>query len=72
MPFHNRSRRVQCITSRSPCYKIPGNEFRGASRFLPFSMRSRVPKWPWLVRLYLRLPFKPMAGQMLLVARTPA
>ncbi len=42
------------------------------ARFLPFSMRSRVPKWPWLVRLYLRLPFKPFAGQMLVVARKPA
>ena len=25
-------------------------------RTLPFSFRSRLPSWPWLVRLYLRLP----------------
>jgi len=39
-------------------------------KFLPYSMRavrSRIPVW--LVRAYLRSPFKPMAGQMLIVAR---
>lgn len=41
-------------------------------RFLPISMKGRLPKWPWLVRLYLVLPFRPLAKQMLLVARTPA
>jgi len=25
-------------------------------RFLPFTSKSRVPKWAWAVRLYLRLP----------------
>ena len=25
-------------------------------RFLPFTSKSRVPKWEWAVRLYLRLP----------------
>lgn len=25
-------------------------------RFLPFTTKSRLPQWPWLVRLYLRLP----------------
>lgn len=39
-------------------------------RFLPYSMReSRWPIRPWLVRAYLRSPIKPMAGQMLIVAR---
>ena len=33
-------------------------------RFLPFSLRGRGPKWPWLLRLYLNLPYRPMAGQM--------
>lgn len=37
-------------------------------RFLPFSLKSRVPKFPWLMRIYLSLPFKPFAAQMLLVA----
>lgn len=38
-------------------------------RFLPLSMKSRLPKWPWLVKLYLALPFRPMAKQMLVVAK---
>jgi dolichol-phosphate mannosyltransferase len=35
---------------------------------LPFSMKSRLPKWPSLVRLYLNSPFRPMAAQMYIVA----
>jgi SAM-dependent methyltransferase len=35
---------------------------------LPFSMKSRLPKWPLLVRLYLNLPVRPMAAQMYVVA----
>jgi hypothetical protein len=39
-------------------------------KFLPYSMRdSRLPIAPWLVRAYLHSPWKPMAGQMLVVAR---
>ena len=38
-------------------------------RFLPFSFKSRGPKWGFLVALYLRLPFRPLARQMLVVAR---
>ncbi|HJR05803.1 MAG TPA: methyltransferase domain-containing protein [Pyrinomonadaceae bacterium] len=26
-------------------------------RTLPFTFRSRLPSWPWLVRLYLKMPF---------------
>jgi SAM-dependent methyltransferase len=37
-------------------------------RFLPFSMKSRLPKWGWIVGLYLALPFRPLAGQFLSVA----
>ncbi len=37
-------------------------------RFLPFSLRNRGPKWPWLLWLYLRSPWKPAAAQMLIVA----
>jgi SAM-dependent methyltransferase len=35
---------------------------------LPFSMNSRLPKWGWLTRLYLGLPFRPLAAQMYVVA----
>lgn len=37
-------------------------------RFLPTSFKSRLPAWPWLTALYLRLPFRPLAGQMLIVS----
>jgi SAM-dependent methyltransferase len=38
-------------------------------RFLPYSMQgSRLPITEWLVTAYLRSPFKPMAGQMLVIA----
>ena len=38
-------------------------------RFLPFSFKSHLPTWGWLVKLYLSLPYRPLAGQMLVVAR---
>lgn len=40
-------------------------------RFIPFSMKERLPTHPLLVRGYLNSPFKPWAGQMLVVARKP-
>ncbi len=44
---------------------------RVVPRFLPFSMKSRLPTWGWLVSLYLRLPVRPFAKQMLLVFGRP-
>lgn len=38
-------------------------------RFMPFSFKSRLPAWGWLARLYLALPVRPFAKQMLLIAR---
>lgn len=35
---------------------------------LPFSMKSRAPKWPLLVRLYLNSPIRPLSAQMYVVA----
>jgi ubiquinone/menaquinone biosynthesis C-methylase UbiE len=43
-----------------------------APRLLPLSMRSRGSSLSFLVPWYLRSPVKPMAGQMLVVARRPA
>ena len=40
-------------------------------RFLPFSMKSRLPAAGFLVWWYLRSPLKPLAGQMLVVAERP-
>ncbi|MCU7835962.1 MAG: class I SAM-dependent methyltransferase [gamma proteobacterium symbiont of Taylorina sp.] len=36
---------------------------------LPLSMKSRLPKHPLLVRLYLNLPYRPLAKQMYIVGR---
>jgi SAM-dependent methyltransferase len=43
------------------------------ARFLPYTVKSRLPKWPWIVRLYLVLrPAQWVFGrQMLVVARRP-
>jgi len=38
-------------------------------RFLPLTVKSRLPVSQWLIGLYLALPFKPMGKQMLLSAR---
>jgi SAM-dependent methyltransferase len=40
-------------------------------RFLPYSFKSRLPQSPFLTRLYLSLPFRPLAGNMLVVATNP-
>ena len=37
-------------------------------RFLPLTVKSALPVWPILLRLYLALPFKPMCKQMLIRA----
>jgi SAM-dependent methyltransferase len=36
-------------------------------RFLPLTMKSALPKSYWLTRAYLSLPWRPLAGQMLVV-----
>lgn len=62
---------VQVFTHVSLADRLAAAGFRILDvrpRFLPFSMRSRLPKLPFLVSLYLRLPFRPFAGQMLIVA----
>lgn len=35
---------------------------------LPFSMKSRLPKWPVLTRAYLRSPLRPWSAQMYVLA----
>jgi SAM-dependent methyltransferase len=37
-------------------------------RFMPLTLRSRASRLTFLVPLYLRLPWRPFAGQMLLIA----
>jgi SAM-dependent methyltransferase len=63
---------VQMLThvSLADLLKVAGFEVeRVVPRFLPFSVKGRGPKWPWLLRVYLALPWRPFAGQMYLVAR---
>lgn len=40
-------------------------------KFLPFSFKTKLPRIPFLVKVYLRSPWKPKSGQMLAVARKP-
>jgi SAM-dependent methyltransferase len=50
---------------------LEGNGFRVLRMepgLLPFSMKSRLPKIPLLVRFYLRSPLRPMAAQMYVAA----
>ena len=41
-------------------------------RFMPFTMKSRMPTAEWLVDLYLALPIRPLAGQFLVIAEKTA
>lgn len=43
--------------------------FEVRPRFLPLTVKSRLPVWPPLIGIYLKSPFKPLAKQMLLRAR---
>lgn len=49
---------------RTSGYKIVHAE----PRFTPFSMKSRIPVSTLLIKLYLALPWRPFAGQFLIVA----
>jgi ubiquinone/menaquinone biosynthesis C-methylase UbiE len=44
------------------------NITRCVPRFMPFSIKGSLPVHPWLIRLYLMSPFKPLAKQMLISA----
>ena len=43
--------------------------FRVEPRFMPLSVKSRLPVKPWLIRAWLASPVKPMGKQMLVRAR---
>ena len=49
---------------------LKSNKFkiiRKEDKFLPFSLKSKLPKSRFLVRIYLNMPFRPLAKQMLIV-----
>jgi SAM-dependent methyltransferase len=62
----------QIYTDVSFCDFLGANGFHVTHReprFTPFTMKSgRIPIAGWLVRAYLALPFRPLAGQFLAVA----
>lgn len=64
----------QVFTDKSLSDLLEKNGFgiiRVIPQFMPFSMKSKMPKLGFLVWLYLRLPFKPFGGQMCIVAKKP-
>jgi SAM-dependent methyltransferase len=66
---------VQRFTHRSLARFLEAGGFRVRRlipRWIPFSFRSNLPAWPWLVRLYLGLPIRPLAAQVYCVAEKPA
>ena len=62
---------VAVFTDRSLPDLLAANGFTAEhveARFLPFTLKSRLAFGHKLVPLYLRLPWRPLAGQMLVVA----
>lgn len=60
------------FTDRSLADRVTARGFqvvRVEARFLPLTLKSRLRSAHRLVPLYLRLPWRPLAGQMLVVAR---
>jgi len=40
-------------------------------KFLPATFKEKLPRIPFLVKIYLRSPWRPKAGQMLVLAKKP-
>jgi ubiquinone/menaquinone biosynthesis C-methylase UbiE len=62
---------VSIYSDRSLCDLLRANAFQiieCKSRFLPLTIKSRLPVWPALIRFYLASPVKPLAKQMFIRA----
>jgi SAM-dependent methyltransferase len=62
---------VAVYTDRSLSDFLKSHGFRVLDcqpRFLPLTIKSRFPVSPFLIRTYLKLPFRPMGKQMLITA----
>jgi SAM-dependent methyltransferase len=62
---------ISVFSDRSLVDFLNGHGFRILEcqpRFLPLTIKSRLPVFPALIRVYLWLPFKPMGKQMLIRA----
>ena len=75
--FYDYSDHSLPLTEKGMAESIASNGFaleEVRARFLPYTTKSRYPKWPWLVRLYLGCPPAHyfMGGQMFLVGRKAA
>jgi len=63
---------LSIFTDRSLPDLLKANGFsvpRVEPRFMPFSIKGRLPVSSTLIKLYLRSPIRPMAGQMLVIAQ---
>lgn len=63
---------VSIYSHVSLCDFLAANGFEPVEvcpRFLPLTVKSRLPTWPPLIGLYLRSPLKPLGKQMLVRAR---
>ena len=63
---------VSIYTEKGLADLLAANGFkivRCEPRFMPFSIKGQLPVHPFLIRLYLMSPFKPLAKQMLISAR---
>jgi SAM-dependent methyltransferase len=63
---------IAIYSDRSLCDFLNANGFSVESchpRFLPLTVKSRLPVYPWLIRLYLASPVKFLGKQMLIRAR---
>ncbi len=63
---------VSIYSDVSLCDFLRANGYRilqSSPGFMPFSIKSRLPVFPWLIRLYLALPWKPFGKQMFIRAR---
>jgi SAM-dependent methyltransferase len=63
---------VSVYSDKSLCDFLVVNGFeivRSYPAFLPFSIKSRLPVMPWLIRLYLASPWRPSGKQMFVRAR---
>jgi hypothetical protein len=59
-------------THTSMCNFLEAHDYRVIEcrpRFLPLTVKSRLPVSPLLIQIYLALPFKPMGKQMLIRAQ---
>jgi ubiquinone/menaquinone biosynthesis C-methylase UbiE len=72
--FYDYSDHSLPLTEKGMAESLQSNGFvleEVRTRFLPYTTKSRYPRWPWLVKLYLMFPPAHyfMGGQMFLVGR---